>query len=200
MPKKSPKDWKEKSLFTSPQHRSRWSRRCDKQGKWYWNPQVIVHSTSYLVGLSVRDVGRARRESSAADPKGLCCTNGIRLSISWLAQLLMKSLSLNCRNSGSVYSGRLWKVPGWSTPCKGSPSMVAMRAAGRWWAELPGSKGTDCRGLRNGTVSSRSAQASVNSPHYIPKAEFAHPEELHKYLTLSKGGEGIKKVKRLCRK
>ena len=70
-------------------------------------------------------------------------------------------------------------------PCTGSPSMVAARAARMWWTELPGSKWTNCRELRNTTVSSRSAETSarVNSPHYIPKAAFTCPEELHKYLT-----------------
>lgn len=85
-------------------------------------------------------------------------------------------------------------------PCVGSPSMVAARAAGRWWAELTGSERTDCRGLRNTMVSSRFAEspARVNSPHCTPRAAFAHPEELPKYLTpFMKGGKNKNKSKRL---
>lgn len=135
-----------------------------------------------------RDVERARKESSAADPEELHCTNGIRLSMSQLIQFLKKQIALTCGIWGTVYCGRPWEFP-WPEhtvlPSMGSPSLGGVRAPGRWWAELPGSKRTDSRGLRNATVSSRSAEASarVNSPRYTPRAAFACPEELYEDLT-----------------
>ena len=149
-----------------------------------------THMEPFLGGTECHgDVARARKETSAADPEGLHCTKNIKLSTSWPSQFLKKQMSLNCRISGTVYCGRLREVPlakAHHAAMYGlSLHWWLQEQLGRWWAELPGCKWTDCRGLRNTTVSSRSAEASarVNSPHYTPRAAFSRPEELHKYLT-----------------
>lgn len=130
-----------------------------------------------------RDVGRSRKELCSR-PRGASLSK-CHQAFYVTTQFLKNQMPLNCRMSGTVYCSRLQEVP-WLEhtvlPCMGSPCTLALRPAGSWGVELPGSKWTDCRGLRNTTVSSRSAEAParVNNFLYTPKVAFACPEEVHK--------------------
>lgn len=124
---RSPKERKERGLFTSPQDKSRWAMeqklRCSRE---ITLKPPGTHTQQLLGGIEChRHVGRARRRSSAADPEGLHCTNGITFSMSRLTQFLKKQMALNWRISGTAYCGRLREVPRPEhtlLPCMGSPS------------------------------------------------------------------------------
>lgn len=161
------------------------------------NIEIPRHPQQKLCGGTEhhRDVGRARKESSAAEPERLPCTNSIKLSMSQFTKFLNEQMPLNCKISSTVCCGSLKKVP-WAEHAMGSCQGLSLGVAGSSRELLGRAPRLQMdRGLKNTAGSSRSAEAfaTVNSPRSLPRAALVCPEKLHKFLTLSMKKEGKKK-------
>lgn len=124
-----------------------------------------------------RSVGRARKESSAAEPEGLPCTNSIKLSMSQFTKFLKEQMPLKCKISSTVCCGSLQKVP-WGRGQHGAMPGLSLGVAGEQQgaagqsSQAPNGQRTEkhhrefkvCRGICQSQQPSLSTKSSTCMP------------------------------------
>lgn len=146
-----------------------------------------THIQKLLGGIRYhRYVRESHKKDLCSRPRG-ASLHKWHQSLHVTTQFLKMPIPLKCRISSTAYCGRLREVP-WPehtmVPRMGSP------LHGGWQQQGGGGQGSQAPNGHSAEdwetpewVQGLLRHLTVNSPHYIPKAAFARPEELHKYLT-----------------